>query len=154
VPTLDQVLDLVGTRCRVNVEIKSLDPLGGPEVELVAAMIRDRKLYDQVIVSSFNPITLIKLRWVDPKITLGLLYHGRPLPPYLAAAWFSPIMRPEALHPHYALIDADYMAWAKAIPAAVNTWTVNDADETRRLAALGVDTIITDAPDHILAALA
>jgi glycerophosphoryl diester phosphodiesterase len=154
VPTLAQVFDLVGHRCRVNVEIKSQDPWGGPEVELVATMIRDRKLYDQVIVSSFNPVTLIKLRWFDPQVALGLLYYGQPLPPHLADAWFSPIMRPEALHPHFALVDAAYMAWAKGIPAAVNVWTVNDAEEARRLAALGVDTIITDVPDHIMAALA
>jgi glycerophosphoryl diester phosphodiesterase len=44
--------------------------------------------------------------------------------------------------------------WANAVPAAINTWTVNDPDEARRLAALGVKTIITDAPDTILAALA
>jgi glycerophosphoryl diester phosphodiesterase len=46
------------------------------------------------------------------------------------------------------------MVWAKAIPAAVNTWTINNPDEARRVAALGVDTIITDTPDTILAALA
>ena len=154
VPTLHEVFDLVGTRCRVNVEVKSQDPMGGNEIELLAPMIRDRRLYDQVIVSSFNPITLVKLRWFDPKIALGLLYYGQPLPPYLAKAWLSPIMRPEALHPHAALIDAAYMTWAKSIPAAVNTWTVNDVDEAKRLAELGVDAIISDVPDRILAALA
>jgi glycerophosphoryl diester phosphodiesterase len=29
----------------------------------------------------------------------------------------------------------------------VNVWTVNDADEMRRLAAAGVDAVITDVPD-------
>jgi glycerophosphoryl diester phosphodiesterase len=154
VPTLQEVFDLVGRRCRINVEIKSQDALGGGEVELVAALIRDRQLYDQVIVSSFNPITLIKMRWYDRKIRLGLLYSGQPLPPHLAAAWLSPVMRPEALHPHHALVDAEFTAWAKSIPAAVNTWTVNDVDEAKRLAGLGVDAIISDVPDRIMAALA
>ena len=75
------------------------------------------------------------------------------LPAYLREIWLSPILRPEAFHPHYPLIDADYMTWAKSVPAAVNTWTVNEPAEARRLAALGVDTIITDVPDIILAAL-
>ncbi len=30
---------------------------------------------------------------------------------------------------------------------AVNVWTVNGEDEMRRLAAAGVDAIITDVPD-------
>ena len=36
-------------------------------------LLRSRSLYDQVIVSSFNPATLIKLRWHDPDVPLGLL---------------------------------------------------------------------------------
>jgi glycerophosphoryl diester phosphodiesterase len=107
-----------------------------------------------VIVSSFNPIALIKLRHIDPQIALGLLYEYQHLPAFLREIWLSPILRPEAFHPQYTLIDEEYMVWATAAPAAVNTWTVNDSGEARRLAALGVDTIITDVPDTILAALA
>jgi glycerophosphoryl diester phosphodiesterase len=43
--------------------------------------------------------------------------------------------------------------WTKGRGLAINTWTVNDVAEARRLAALGVDTIITDVPDVIRAGL-
>jgi glycerophosphoryl diester phosphodiesterase len=152
VPVLEEVFDLVGDRCRVNVEIKSHDPLGGGEVEPLAAMIRRRNLYDQVIVSSFNPITLIKMRWVDERVRLGLL-HSDALPPHLRRAWFSPILRPEALHPHHKIVTEAYMAWARERDCAVNTWTVNEVAEAQRLAALGVDVIISDVPDRLMAAL-
>ncbi len=152
VPTLDQVFDLVGNRCRVNVEIKSEDPNGGNQVEPLVALIKKRNLYDQVIVSSFNPITLIKMRWADPKIHLGLLYEAD-LPVYLRQAWFTLIIQPEALHPDHAIVDAKLMEWAKNKQCAVNTWTVNDVAEAKRLAALGVDVIMSDVPDEIMAAL-
>ncbi len=152
VPTLPQVFDLVGNRCRVNVEIKSEDPEGGPEVPLLAALIQTHQLYDQVIVSSFNAPTLIKMRWTDPKVKLGLLYEG-PLPPHLRQAWFTPIMQPEALHPYHRSIDAELMTWARAHGCAVNTWTVNVVEDARRLAALDVDVIMTDVPDVMIAAL-
>lgn len=152
VPTLEQVFDLVGDRCRVNVEIKSKDPTGGPEVEALVATIVRRNLYDQVIVSSFNPISLIKLRWMDNRVPLALLY-AEPLLPWLQAAWLSPILRPEALHPRHNLVTAEHMAWAKSLPCAVNVWTVNDVDEARRLTDLGVDGIFTDVPDQLIAAL-
>jgi glycerophosphoryl diester phosphodiesterase len=152
VPTLTAVLDLVGERCRINVEIKNEEWDGGHEVEALVDLIQQRELYDQVIVSSFNPITLVKLRWVDPKVKLGLLY-SEPLPAHLRMAWFSPILQPEALHPDHQLVDEALMAWARNKGCAVNTWTVNDPSEARRLAELGVDVIISDVPDRLIEAL-
>lgn len=153
IPTLAEVFDLVGTRCRINVEIKSMDVQGGPEADAVVALVRARNLFDQVIVSSFNPITLIKLRWLEPRLALGLLYE-KPLPPFLRGAWLSPILAPQALHPYHPLVDAEAVQWAQGRGLAVNTWTVNEVGEARRLAALGVDAIITDVPDVIRAGLA
>ena len=152
IPTLVEVLDLVGDRCLLNIEVKSYEHDGGDEVEPLVKLIRERGLYDQVIVSSFNPLSLIKLRAADARIALGLLYD-RQLPAVLMDAWMSPLMAPEALHPYFALVDADYMAWAKSLGKAVNVWTVNDLDEARRLQALGVDVIITDAPSVLRAGL-
>ena len=134
-------------------EIKSCDPSGGSEVEPLISLIRRRNLYEQVIVSSFNPVALIKLRWLDSKVELGLLYH-QPLPAYLLNAWLSPIIAPEALHPHHSLIDAELVGWAHGQNRAINSWTVNDVETARRLEQLGVDAIISDVPDQIMAALA
>jgi glycerophosphoryl diester phosphodiesterase len=152
VPTLPAVFDLVGDRCLLNVEIKNYESHGGHEVEALVQLIQQRNLYDQVIVSSFNAVTLIKLRWADPKVRLGLLYY-EPLPPHLHLAWFTPILQPEALHPHYHLVDAALVEWAHKKGCAVNTWTVNDPTEACRLVALGVDMIITDVPDRLIEVL-
>ena len=152
VPTLDQVLDLVGDRCLVNVEIKNMDPKGGPEIEPLVELIQSRRLYEQVIVSSFNPIALLKMRWVDPRVTLGLLY-AEDLPIFLRRAWLGPLIAPEALHPEHSMIDEQYMRWARSRGHYVNTWTVNELDEARRLAELGVDVIMSDVPDQLMEGL-
>lgn len=153
VPFLEEVLDLVGDRCRLNIEIKSMNPYANDASAAVAAVIRDRNLYAQVLVSSFNPVTLIKLRHLDPKIALGMLYGGE-MPEFLRQVWAGPLIHPEAQHPEHTLIDAAYMQWARTLACAVNTWTVNDVEEARRLAALGVDVIMSDVPDQIMAGLA
>lgn len=153
IPTLDQVFDLVSNRCIVNVEIKSNSPTGGDEAEILAQMLKERKLYEQVIVSSFNAITLIRLHALDPKIQLGYLYY-LPMPFYLLDAWFSSVMQPRALHPYHKLIDAKLMEYARKKGCAINTWTVNDLDDAKRLANLGVDVIMSDVPDQIMAGLA
>jgi glycerophosphoryl diester phosphodiesterase len=153
IPTLDEVLDLVGDRCRLNIEIKTVDFRGGDEVDVVADTIAARGLYEQVIISSFNPVSLIKMRHVDARVALGLLYHDE-LPSYLLNAWLGALIHPEALHPHYRLIDEAFMIRARSLDKAVNTWTVNDVEEARRLESLGVNVIITDDPAAIMAGLA
>ena len=45
------------------------------------------------------------------------------------------------------------MELAHSLRAQVNTWTVNEPEEAQRLAALGVDTLITDVPDQLIALL-
>jgi glycerophosphoryl diester phosphodiesterase len=152
IPRLVEVLDLVGDRCRINIEIKSIDPYANDASADVAALIGARSLYAQVIVSSFNPMTLIKLRHLDPRIALGMLYGGE-MPAFFRAVWAGLPIRPEAQHPQHDLVDAAYMEWAHKVDAQVNTWTVNEPVEAQRLAALGVTTLITDVPDILLAAL-
>jgi glycerophosphoryl diester phosphodiesterase len=45
------------------------------------------------------------------------------------------------------MVNARYMAWARRRGYRVNTWTVDDPDEMRRLVGLGVGGIITNVPD-------
>lgn len=153
VPTLEEVLDLVGDRCKVNVEIKTADFRGGDEVDALAHIIAERNLYDQLIVSSFNPITLIKMRHVDADVRLGLIYAQEP-PIYLLEVWLGSLMNPDALHVHHALVDETFVARAHALGKAVNVWTVNEAEEARRVIDLGADVITTDVPGDIIADLA
>lgn len=55
---------------------------------------------------------------------------------------------------HHTLCSAAALATARRLGAAVVVWTVNDAAEIRRFAALGVDGIVTDDPAKTLATLA
>ena len=133
VPTLDEVFDLVGDRCQVNVEIKSLDTYARDASDAVAVFVRRRNLYDQVLVSSFNPITLVKLRHLDPRIALGMLYDEE-MPAFFRAIWAGPPIRPEAQHPEHLLIDETYMAWARGLGC---TGEYLDGQRRRRGAAAG-----------------
>ena len=56
-----------------------------------------------------------------------------------------------ALNQSAEFVDAQLVADAKARGLQVNVYTVNDADEYLRLAALGVDGVFTDVPDRLRA---
>jgi len=153
IPTLQEVFDAVGHRSLLNVEVKSLPGRSrGLEAEVVR-LIEDNNLGHRVIVSSFNPLALRKVKQLNPNIFTALLYApGQPL--FLRRAWLSPIVPHEFRHPHFSMVDGRFMTWAREKGYRVNTWTVNEPDEMRRLLALGVDGIITDRPDLLAGILA
>ncbi len=88
----------------------------------------------------------MRARRRGPNFRIGLLY-APDLPIYLRKAWARVLVRPDALHPHYKVVDAEYMRWARMRGYEVNVWTVDDPQEMRALANLGVDAIITNRPD-------
>lgn len=150
IPTLDEVFDSLSPPALVNIELKSMSLRDNGLEAAVAALVRRRAVYDRVIVSSFNPVVLRRLRRLDSHIEIGLLYAPN-LPIILARAWLRPWVRPHALHPEQTLVDTNYMAWARRRGYAVNVWTVNEAAAMRRLIDVGVTSIITDYPDRLAA---
>jgi len=146
IPTLAQVLETYGNRLLLNIELKDLN-LGDSGLErAVIAQVERHGLGDRVILSSFNPFSLRRAKKIAPHIPVGLLY-APDLPLLLRRAWLAPLFPHEARHPEHSMVDARYMACARQRGYRVNTWTVDDPDEMRRLIALDVDGIVTNLPD-------
>ena len=151
-PTLAEVLD----RCvglLVNIEVKNSpnDADFDPD-EHVAAMVVEllatRADRDDVIVSSFHLPSIDRVHALDASIPTGYLTSLRLSP--LEAVAVAAAGGHAAVHPFFGVLAdlgaATLIEAAHAAGLAVNTWTVNDADEIARLAAAGVDAIITDTP--------
>lgn len=156
IPTLADAFDA----CRgalVNVEIKNLpgDADFDPDdraAALVAAVIAERGHAVDVLVSSFNLGTIDRIRAIDASVpTAFLVMLG--LDP-VEALDLCVAHGHVALHPFLGMLAGDAAATtvtrAHELGLRVNVWTVNDPDEMRRLAAAGVDGIVTDIPDVAL----
>lgn len=143
-PTLEEVLDATGDAF-LNVELKDLPGEPGwrqeePLATSVAGLLRGHE--QRSAVSSFYPPALAAATVVVPSLRAGwLLPPGR-----LAGGALDEASRLGlwALHPHHSLVDDQLLTWARGRGLAVNTWTVNDAGTVARLAAAGVDAVITD----------
>jgi len=146
IPLLDEVLDLLRGRLLVNIEIKSLDratiAIG---VEVVQA-VRAHTMQDQVVISSFNPMALRRAKKAGPEIECAILL-APDLPGWTRSNLARRFGMADGLHPEAPMVDEAYMAAARRQGMPVRVWTVNDEDEMRRFAGLGVDAIITDVPD-------
>lgn len=146
IPTLEEVMVEVGHQLLLNIELKARGFGSAGLVAEVVRLIEDHNLVHRVIVSSFNPLALRRVKRLNPRINTGLLYFFD-LPGHLARSLLIFLGHPDALHPEKGLINREYVAWAKDRGYRVNTWTVDDPAEMERLIALGVDGIITNRPD-------
>jgi glycerophosphoryl diester phosphodiesterase len=146
IPALEEVLEAVGHRILLNIELKGLSLRDDGLENTVIPLVEQHGLSDRVLFSSFNPFSLRRAKQLAPHIAVGLLYAPNlPLP--LSRAWLASLFPHEARHPEHTMVDARYMTWAHRRGLRVNTWTVDDPEEMRRLIQLGVHGIITNVPD-------
>ena len=146
IPTLKEVLEAVGEKVLVNVELTNyaqpLDAL--PNVAI--SLVRDLGLERRVIFSSFNPVALMRAKRIAADIPVGLLLM--PVEPRWVRGLLQKVTQHEALHLEDGLVNAEAVAREHANGRVVNVWTVNDAERMRDLVNMGVDGLITDVPDQ------
>jgi glycerophosphoryl diester phosphodiesterase len=146
IPTLREVFDMAGKGPFINVEIKTASPRGNGLEPRLIALIREFGLGERLVVSSFNPFALWRMRRLAPDLKLALLYADD-LPAYLRDRWLAFLSHPNALNPKYTMATEEHVRWAQAHGYGLYVWTVDGEAEMRRLAALGVTGIITNRPD-------
>ena len=153
VPLLEEVLAAVGQRLLINIEIKDRSLRGQGLEAKVADSIKRFDLLERVIVSSFNPFALRRMKQVEPRVACGLLY-APDLPLVLRRAWLAPLIPGlNARHPHHSQVTPALVKDCHARQQRVNVWTVNEAVIAQAMARAGVDGIIGDDPVLIRQAL-
>jgi glycerophosphoryl diester phosphodiesterase len=147
VPTLDEVLDLIRPAHGfvINIEVTNYDtPRDGLESDVVA-VLKQHNLNERVLFSSFNHPLVRKLAGLLPEVPRGLLYD-KSMALYSRNVWLSPLIKHEFRHPHHSMVTLDFVRKMRAAGRGVNTWTVNEPADIRRMAAMGVSGLIGDSP--------
>ena len=132
-PTLTEVLEQFSARAFLDIELK----VAKLESETIAAL-RKHPPQKGYVVSSFVPEALSAVHELDSSVLLGFLsdkrkdlVRWRELP----IGW---------VIPRIDLADESLIKQLHAAEKTVMVWTVNRADEIRRLAQWGADAIISD----------
>jgi glycerophosphoryl diester phosphodiesterase len=136
---------------RVNVELKR--DVSRPHVLIgnVSRVVRASGAGPELVLfSSFHPAFLAALGLLSPKIPRAWLLDAGPSLVERAPGFR---LLGDGVNPRHELVTAESVARWRRAGALLATWTVNDASEARRVAELGVDTIISDKPGEILRAL-
>ena len=145
IPTLNEVFQAVADRMLINIELSNYASPFDRLPEAVVKLIREFGLEKRVLLSSFNPVGLMKARKLAPEIQLGLLVVDKE--PRWLRAFFNMIAPHEAIHPSIALVSEEMIEDQHRQGCWVNVWTVNELEDIKRLVHLSVEGVITDVPD-------
>jgi glycerophosphoryl diester phosphodiesterase len=151
-PSLDDLLAWARGRVALNVEAKHDVPDRRALARGIAeALARHPDV--EVLLSSFDPALLVLLAALAPRTPRAWLTHeGQPL---WDAPWAPLLARAPvyAVHLERTQASPHTVAALKRAGKRVGVWTVNDPNEARDLAHLGVDWLISDDVAAIAPAL-
>jgi glycerophosphoryl diester phosphodiesterase len=146
IPNLRAALEACGSMY-VNIEIKNvpIDPDWDPD-ETVAAgvvdLVQQMRMAERVIVSSFGMGAIDAVRARDASIATAWLT----VPNYdqLRAIDTAVERGHRALHPYFSVVTEELVRVAHDNGLLLNTWTVDDPEDMRRMHDLGVDALVTN----------
>jgi glycerophosphoryl diester phosphodiesterase len=136
-PLLQEVVNLVRGRAKLNVELKYNVPDPGLAPAVVALLSRQRFL-DQAVITSLDYEALRQVKRMESRAVTG----------HIITASVGNVVRSEAdfLSLNAARVTPRLVRSAHRSGKRVHVWTVNTREGMLELAARGVDNIITDDP--------
>ncbi|MFM8319499.1 MAG: glycerophosphodiester phosphodiesterase [Chloroflexota bacterium] len=157
VPTLDEVFAEFPLAIAVNIDIKSQEPQA---VDALAACIRRFGRQAAVRVGSFHNLQLQRFRSLLPEAPTAAGVSETRLFYLLSRLGLGGLYRPKfqafqvpewsgRLH----LVTPGFIRQAHRCGVEVHIWTVNETADMRRLLGWGVDGLISDYPDRLMAVL-
>ncbi len=162
VPELPAVLARFGNDVVINIEIKSPRDKS-TRAALAGAVVKsisDAGLVRHAYVTSFDPFVLEQVRLANPEIRRGQIFAtfedadlSRVEKYVLKHLLLNKKAQPDMLSVEDAFLTPRYVRRMSKKGYRILTWTVDEPDEMRRFAEMGVHGIITDRPDLATEAL-
>ena len=156
IPRLDEVLELARDApypVRVSIEVKLQKREQALPLTELAKLVVDalsrHGLAARAMVQSFDPELLVEIRRVAPELPRSLLVRGSGG----FERWIDDGTA-TVLSPKFGKVTRESVAALQSRGVAVIPWTVNETEDIRRLIDWGIDGIISDYPDRVLAVLA
>ena len=145
VPSLEEVLEAVGRRCRVNVELKGEDTEEAASKVLMQFVGGRLWRYADFLVSSFAHGRLRSFQAFLPDVPLGVLFDELP-EDFVAVA--------QSIGAGYANLSREQatpqnVAEANGAGLQVLVYTVDTAREARHFKRIGAAGVFTDFPDRV-----
>ena len=143
--TLDEALDFIDRRAKVNIEIKG-EGIARAVNSIIERYIHEKKwALDDFLVSSFNHYELVEFKQLNPGINIGAIIAGIPIGYAECAAKVNAY----SIHPSKEFISRSLVDDAHKRGMKVFVYTPNAPEDIKMMKSIGVDGIFSDYPDRI-----
>lgn len=138
--------------------MNAIEGSNSPNLELtrkVIELVRERKMEDEVVIQSFSPIVCAVALIEAPEIRTELLAAANKDDPEMWPMFqeWGKMLQAHGFNCHKDLVTRRLVEEFHALGMSMAIWTVNDERDMKRLAEMGVDSLITDRPDVCLSTL-
>jgi glycerophosphoryl diester phosphodiesterase len=142
IPTLEEAVELIGKKAKINIEIKSPDCVT-QVIELIQKYIKKGFPHSHFLVSSFSPAVLRAAYKLDKKIPYSLLQIWP-----LRFRWLNSVKLSAVGFYHISALTPFIVKLAKKRGLYTYAYTVNSFEEAKQLKRLGLEGIVTNFPDR------
>ena len=133
----------------INVEMKVIMKGMRLITHQVADVIRRHARWNSTLVASFNPISLWELKTIEPRITRGYIWSRRhPFP--IRSRIFSSLLRPDWYDPANDSYNPRLHRRFHSGGAKVLAWDLDFDRDMQQMAALRLDSVVTDSFQEML----
>lgn len=145
IPTLQEVLDLVDHRVKVDIEIKGPETIG-PVIEVINQYITHSQWkYDDFLISSFDHYQLIQAKQLCPKVKTGVIIYCMPVH---FGTYLEKINADVAVIYVYRM-EEHFLINLQKTNKPIYVFTVNNQYQMSQLINKHISGIITDYPDKL-----
>ncbi len=145
IPTLSEVIEKIAGRLYINIELTNYATPFDNLTQKVAEIVLSHHQEENILFSSFNLITLTKIKRLLPQVPAALLALPGIPGAFARSAigrWFSP----DIIHPYLKDINPAFMKKQHRLNRRTHVWTVNKPEQLKRLFSLEVEGVFTDDP--------
>ena len=143
-PSFEEYCEWVkNTPLITNIELKTSIVYYEEIEEKTAEMVKAFRLEDRVIFSSFNHLSIVRMKQLLPECPVGALVEHDDLQ---NAGYYCSRFGFEYYHPDGSLFTKENAENCREHGVGVNVWTVNDLKMFENMTDWGVDGVITNYP--------
>lgn len=149
IPTLREVVDALGNRAGLLLEVKSPALYPGIEADIhqelssIPGYLSSALASGNLVLQSFDHASMRKFHDLAPEVPIGLLFGTRPTEAelVLASEWA------DQINPSYRVTDKALVDRVQELGMTISVYTLNSGQLMRQFINMGVDGIITNYPE-------